>query len=132
MKELNTFCLEFVEPTTVTVIHEDFLLFSNDVRIKTIHRQSCCESVYADFGSIEDSVLMSNFPIINITLEAVDGSGIRLIAQHATRNEQAIVFVPCYDFQNGYYSSNLELIICDKDNNLLGCFDVAHCTEPNY
>lgn len=39
------------------------------------------------------------------------------------------VFIPCYNYQNGYYGSDLELII--KNNNVQTKIDISNLVEDH-
>lgn len=85
----------------VIKIDEHGITIDNGARIEDYHNQDCCEAVYADWNALKDSNIMDfDFPE-NFTIEGVPNSGFRI----------GPYFVPCYDQQNGYYSSDLSLII---------------------
>ena len=102
-------------------INEDEIVFDNNYKLRYYHEQDCCESAYADFEMLKNyNVSVKTGKNINIkeiefveTLEAlvegVAGAGFNIISIIGEK-----FFVPCYNQQNGYYSSNLELIL-DKD-----------------
>jgi hypothetical protein len=78
------------------------------------HDQDCCESVYADFGVInyyKDLIVGKEFH--ELIIKSVKDMGF-LVCFMNDYGDRAKVFIPCYNEQNGYYSSNLELIINDK------------------
>lgn len=85
--------------------------------LKYEHQQDCCEEVYADFESIPREVLCNGGyqddirhvdfeEDIDKLIEEVDGQGFMLCGKDGTK-----VLVNCYDIQNGYYSSNLAVIL---------------------
>lgn len=81
-------------------ITDEHILFDNGTKITDYHGQDCCERVYADFESLKTTSIMDkNFRDIRIT--GAKDSGVKLNGY----------FIPCYNDQNGYYSSDLELII---------------------
>ncbi len=85
----------------LTKYSHEGLLFDNGTRIFDFHNQDCCESVYADWDQLKDTdVLSHDFPE-RITVDGVDGSGIKIDGY----------FIPCYNNQNGYYGSDLEVTI---------------------
>lgn len=81
-------------------IEDGAILFNDGTTITDFHYQDCCEHVYADFSQLKDTTIF-NEEINEIKIEGVEGSGFRLNGY----------FVPCYNSQNGYYSSDLALII---------------------
>lgn len=99
-------------------IDEDEIVFDNNYELRYYHEQDCCESVYADFEMLKNyNVSVKTGKNINIkeiefveTLEllidGVPGAGFNIISIIGEK-----FFIPCYNEQNGYYSSNLELIL---------------------
>ena len=95
----------------------DSIKYDNGTTITYYHEQDCCENVYADWSALDDTGFDDN--IINeIEIEKVEGSGFIINGY----------FVPCYDEQNGFYSSDLELIITDKNGNSK-VIDITGCTK---
>ena len=88
--------------------------FSNGETITDYHEQNWCEDVYVDWGSIDEGIFNQKFSGVPI-IEFVEDCGIRINTY----------FVPCYDKQNGYYSSDLELI-CSW---LADRIDITTCTN---
>lgn len=83
-------------------INEKEIIFDNGTKLSYYHSQDCCEWVYADFKSLKsESGLMDHEFKEEIELEGVKDAGFRIEG----------FFIPCYNKQNGYYSSDLELII---------------------
>ena len=75
------------------------IVFTNGVTIYDYHEQDCCESVYCDFNQVENLFKTQKFN--SLVIEGVEGCGIKVNGY----------FIPCYNEQNGYYSSDLELQI---------------------
>lgn len=76
------------------------------ISITTSHDQDCCESVYADYSSIKNQVSVPYFSEpIDLIIKGVEEMGFLFCLGKIK------VFIPCYNYQNGYYSSNLELLI---------------------
>ena len=95
------------------------LFFEDDTKIKyaTEHDQDCCEHVYGDFSVFEHykkSILEDLIAIEEIQLVKVNGDGF-LLRFLGVYDNSVKVFVPCYDFQNGCYSSDLSLTITQDD-----------------
>lgn len=74
------------------------------------HSQDCCEHVYADFSILKYLEKdLENSYISEIVVKGVEGMG---FVMHIGRTK---FFVPCYNSQNGYYSSNLSLLITEGE-----------------
>lgn len=92
----------FAEHFKIEKITDSQILFTNGKRITYHHDQECCEQVYADFEAIDDLAMEYEF-YEPIKYEPVEGFGFRF------GNWENMVSVPCYNIQNGYYSSELEI-----------------------
>lgn len=99
-------------------ITESNIIFDNGYELEAFHDRDCCEDVYADF-SVLQTYNISNITgnTINIReidfeenlnklVKGIEGQGFNLISKIGEN-----FFVPCYNEQNGYYSSNLTLIL---------------------
>lgn len=104
-------------------INEDNIIFDNGYKLEYYHSQDCCEAVYADFEMLKNyNVSTVTGKIIDIKeidfrenlerlIEGIEGQGFNMISKKEEK-----FFIPCYNQQNGYYSSSLELILYKKDN----------------
>jgi len=83
-----------------------FIELSDGTTIEFSHDQECYEDVYADLSSLNDTGFHEDTTITkdNLKIEFVDGYGIRL-------NGYGIA---CYDIQNGYYNSDITIIVKNK------------------
>lgn len=99
-------------------INETSIIFDNGYELEAFHDRDCCEEVYADFS------VLPNYNVSNITgktinireidfeenlnklVKGIEGQGFNLISKIGEN-----FFVPCYNEQNGYYSSNLTLFL---------------------
>jgi hypothetical protein len=90
----------------IKTISSSGIVFDGDTRITHNHESDCCENVYADWQHLRDESGVMEHDFKDLEIEKVNNSGFRLEG----------FFVPCYNEQNGYYSSDLELII--KYSNL--------------
>lgn len=111
---------------------KDMLVFDNGSMLEYHHYQDCCESVYADFDSMQiitdvgknsvdvkdldffEDLLKSIVPIVDLGFYIVTKQGI-------------CILVSCYNIQNGYYSSDLELFF--KKDGKVETMDITDCTE---
>ena len=86
--------------------------FSNGWKMVDIHYQDCCENVYADWAHLKDEagVMNYDFDEESFTIESVK-DGFRF------GDRAVMIFVPCYNEQNGYYNSNLEIRVYRKRQN---------------
>jgi hypothetical protein len=107
----------------VTKVNIDQILFDNGVILTSDHYQDCCENHYLsmsdltlkDFEGLEFDLSNDNF------FNRIDGYGIELIPikGHSVK-------IPGYGENNGYYSSNLKLVLSgNKDYNKE--FDITEC-----
>ena len=86
-------------------ITEEGIEFNNGTTIKHFHDQQCCENVYADWKQLGDTDAFQHEFNEDLIIEGVEKSGFRVEGY----------FVPCYNEQNGWYSSELELQITLKN-----------------
>jgi len=95
---------------TIKVITDDKIVFSNGTEMIWEHEECCCEEVYPDFKSVKDlpGIEYHNFPA-DIQIEVVKDFGFRF------GGENQWYFVPCYSKQNGYYGTDLYIIITYPD-----------------
>ena len=113
-------------------IEENCILFDNGCKLQDYHHQDCCEEVYADFDVIKTyNVSPKTGKIIDIKdidfeesllklIQGVKGAGVNLVSKKKEK-----FFIPCYNSQNGYYSSDLELELFDEYGNLLERVDIS-------
>lgn len=85
----------------IVEVGKERLVFSDGVDIYSNHEPDCCEYNYADFSQIDDLAKEWEFehPIIFERCEY----GFRF------GNKNKMVFVPCYSYQNGYYSYSVDI-----------------------
>lgn len=98
----------------IKTIDKEKIIFDNENYLTYFHSQDCCENVYADFENIQViTKLGSNFVNSNNLefdenlenhINKVKGVGFEIEDKNGIR-----LFVSCYNEQNGYYSSDLEL-----------------------
>jgi hypothetical protein len=96
------------------------------IKIEDYHNQDCCESVYADWDVIKDYLPSIKGKRFNsLTIKEVEGMGFLLCFEGGYHNTN--VFVPCYNYQNGYYGDDLALNI--SDGNTTTKIDISPLVE---
>lgn len=112
----------------VVKVGSDFLEFDNGMVLASYHDQDCCESHYLwmqdltieDFNGLEFDLSNDDF------FDRIEGYGIALKPKKGFP-----VRIPGYGYNNGYYSSNLGLIIKDIDGCTVKEYDIEECQEIN-
>ena len=111
----------------VTAVNEDVLTFEDGTSLYSDHDQDCCESHYLTFKDLS----ISDFEGLEFDLssdsffERVEGYGIRLLPTNGQP-----VSVPGYGYNNGYYSSNLSLILeGGRASSKFTKFDITECQD---
>jgi hypothetical protein len=108
----------------VAKVHSYELEFDNGLKLSSFHESDCCEQHFLcfsditidDFDGLEFDLSKDDF------FERIEGYGIAL--------NPTIGFpvrIPGYGCNNGYYSSNLSLVITNKDGDCLKSFDIEDC-----
>lgn len=94
----------------IILITDEEILFDNGCKLTYYHTADCCEHNYADFTQLEDTGIENEeFEFNTKMFEFKDGEGFRLVAKSGNK-----YFVPCYSCQNGYYSSDLDIIFNNR------------------
>jgi hypothetical protein len=133
-KELYNKTIDLTKIVEVKTEPNLTFIFKNGkvLTIGVYHNQSCCETVYADFEVykyIKDSLVGKD--ISNILIKGVEDMGFLVCLGKKEDYNNYIdnyskVFVPCYNCQNGYYSSDLELqVSCDNVETKVDISDLA-------
>lgn len=107
-------------------IENDELVFNDGTRLLSNHDQDCCEWHYLDFEDLD----ISDFDGLEFDLtnddffNRVEDYGIELkpINGHVVR-------IPGYGSNNGYYGSNIDLIIADANGKTIKSYDVSECQK---
>lgn len=109
----------------------DGILFTDGSTLTDYHDQDCCENVYADWDNVEDQ-LPIDILFDGFSVEIVPDSGFNLLLYPNIGNKDIYIrlFVPCYNSQNGYYSSNLDLIY-NRNNAPEIVFDISDACEDD-
>lgn len=96
---------------------DDSILFSDGSSITYDHYADCCECNYADFSVLDVFYNGETFDDYTIKLEKF---GFILVLSHALPTKfnfaaDKRIYIPFYSEQNGYYSSDCDLIVRNKD-----------------
>lgn len=117
-----------MEKLKVLKVDGDVIHFENGVRLYSEHEQDCCENHYLsmydltieDFEGLEFDLTTDKF------FKRIEDYGIELvpIKGHSVK-------IPGYASNNGYYSSQLDLILTDgkdfkKEYNISECQEDTH------
>lgn len=106
----------------VIKLNSESIEFDNGSILSSNHDSDCCETHYLSFGDLT----ISDFDGLQFDLSSdsffnrIDGYGIELIPilGHSVK-------VPGYGYNNGYYSSQLDLVLTSgKDVKV---FDITEC-----
>ena len=100
--------------TSIDATEEKLMMVFDDsttIEFSSYHEQDCCESVFADFSPLKyHKEQLEGKHVRELVIKEVSEIGI-LFSYEMEYTEYAKVFVPCYNYQNGYYSDDLELLI---------------------
>ncbi len=101
----------------------EFKFDTHSLSLTNDHNPDCCEHVYADFSILKFHA--SNLKKIGtLIIKGVENMGFLLCLDDSTK-----IFIPCYNYQNGYYSSNLSLIV--KNGNTKVEIDISNLVEDH-
>lgn len=112
----------------VVKIIKDGLRFDDGTMIYSDHDQDCCESHWLslddytvdDFEGLEFDLSRDDF------FERIEDYGIALLPLNGHP-----IRIPGYGSNNGYYSSNLSLVV-EKDGKILKSYNISECQDINY
>lgn len=99
--------------------YDDYVVeFSDGSVITYAHERNCCEHNYPDF-SILDFQNLDELEFYDYDVVPVPGMGfnLRLTEDYLGRTGKN-VFIPCYSEQNGAYSTDLQIFVCDPESGL--------------
>ncbi|MBR6789657.1 MAG: hypothetical protein IKM31_02175 [Oscillospiraceae bacterium] len=93
---------------TITEVTNEYITFSNGKRITFDHCPDCCENNFADFEQIDDIGRNAVYYENELVFEAIESSGFRF-----GNRGGLLTFIPCYSCQNGYYTTELDVLYDD-------------------
>jgi hypothetical protein len=108
-------------------IDEEFIVFDNGFVIKSFHDTECCEYHYLDFSYLElyKDIYNKEFDINKkIEFKRIPGQGILLFD---TENNKYLV--NGYGENNGFYSDDITLVLCDDHGEIIMKYDVTTCQD---
>ena len=103
------------------------IVFSNGYTLTTHHESDCCEHHY---WSLSD-LTINDFDGLAFHLDGgsffgrIEGYGICLVPINGFP-----IRIPAYGSNNGYYSTNLSLIL-SNGNEIIDKFDITECQEED-
>lgn len=107
----------------VVKIDSDSIEFENGMRLYSNHERDCCESHYLDLSylTIDDFEGLEFDLLNNEFFKRIENYGIELIPVKGYS-----VKIPGYGYNNGYYSSKLDLVLTDG-KNFKKTYDISEC-----
>ena len=113
-----------MENLKVARIENDVLIFEDGTKLYSNHEQDCCENHYLDFSNLD----ISDFDDLEFNLtndsffKRIKEYGIELIPikGHSVK-------IAGYGSNNGYYSSDIDLVVADSDGKTIQSYDVSEC-----
>jgi len=117
---------EFSKGTRISF--DDGCLTIGNMKITSKHEQDCCENVYAEFSVFEHyAESINGMGISKMEIKAVEDMGVVFFFYGNGDDTHIGVLVNCYNIQNGYYSSDLSLIIkIDGNEQEIGISEVVY------
>jgi hypothetical protein len=102
---------------------DEAILFSDGYILGSHHDADCCESHYLEFTNINLDIFKGlKFDLSNENFfKRIPEYGIELIPINGHS-----IKIPGYGYNNGYYSSNIDLIVI-KDKEIINMYDVSDC-----
>lgn len=107
----------------VIKVDAESIEFENGTKLYSDHQQDCCESHYLSFGD----VTIDDFKGLEFDLtgedffKRIEDYGIELIPVVGYS-----IKIPGYGYNNGYYSSKLDLVLTD-DKDFKRVFNISDC-----
>lgn len=114
----------------IVSISNDIITFDNGMKLYSNHDQDCCEHHYLVMQDLDIEDLKNlEFDLSGDTFfERIESYGIALLPLNGFP-----VRIAGYGSNNGYYSSNLELVLTKKDGSgVFKEFDITECQEIDH
>lgn len=114
----------------VVKIDSESLEFDNGMKLLSYHDQDCCEEHYLSFSDLS----LNDFDGLEFDLSNDDF--FERIEEYGIALKPKVGFpvrIAGYASNNGYYSSNLELIITNNDGQgIFKKYDISECQKDIY
>lgn len=89
----------------IVEVTDEHILFDNGHKITFDHEQDCCEYNYADFSQLTPETVGYDAEFTEpLDFAFLCGKGFLF-----GNLGKAMIFVPCYSEQNGYYSTEIDI-----------------------
>lgn len=116
---------------TITKISRDVIHLSDGSKIYSYHQQDCCENHYLDFSNEvndgKDSDLLGmELDLSGIFFNKVPNYGIEFVSS----DKRKFVRIPGYGSNNGYYGTDLTLVLEKNDGSKVG-WNISECQLIN-
>lgn len=108
-------------------INEESLEFDNGFVLQSEHESNCCEYHWLDFSILEiyNDIYEQEFDVENgIKFKEVEGMGILLYDENGNK-----YLVNGYGRNNGWYSSNITLVLYNGKGKVVKEYDVTKCQD---
>jgi hypothetical protein len=107
-----------------TTIHTD----RQTIKISQYHMQDCCENVWIELSKIADDLKsMVGRELTSLNVVKILEHGILFIFGFGYVKKK--IFCPAWNEQNGYYGSDLELIV--EVDGLKSSVDISDCEDSD-
>jgi hypothetical protein len=117
--------IESKEEDSISINYE-----GGSINIVTYHEDDCCEHVYSDTSVMKYFIeSLKEKEMKQVAIKGVPEMGFLLSINHQW-DDWTKIFIPCYNFQNGYYSNNLSLKISSEEG-VSEIIDITDMVEDN-
>lgn len=113
-----------MENLKVVKIENESITFDNGFTLASNHEQDCCENHWLDFSNLT----LKDFEELEFDLsgetffKGIPDYGIELLPLKGWP-----IRVPGYGSNNGYYSSDLELVVYNQEGKWMKKYDITDC-----
>lgn len=120
----------------ITEIGDESLTFDNGCVLMSVHEQDCCEWHWLDFSVMKTynvstvtgktiDIYQQEFDFTNgVPFDRVEDLGILLYDSEGNK-----YLIPGHGSNNGYYSTDIELVYVNEDGYRIFEYDVSECQK---